>query len=51
MIDDGFEFPPTAHPAREMFSAILFVFLIAVLAMFTATLFVLLIAALAWVWL
>lgn len=36
MIDDGFEFPPTAHPAREMFTASLLLFLI---------------AALAWVWL
>ena len=26
--DDGFDFPPTAHPARELFTASLFVFLI-----------------------
>ena len=26
--DDGFDFPPTAHPGRELFTASLFVLLI-----------------------
>jgi hypothetical protein len=26
--DDGYDFPPTAHPARELFTASLFVLLI-----------------------
>ena len=26
--DDGFDFPPTAHPGRELFTAILFVLLV-----------------------
>ena len=26
--DDGLDFPPTAHPGRELFTASLFVFLI-----------------------
>jgi CDP-diglyceride synthetase len=27
-VDDGFDFPPTAHPGRELFTAILFVLLV-----------------------
>jgi hypothetical protein len=27
-LDDGFDFPPTAHPGRELFTASLFVLLI-----------------------
>jgi hypothetical protein len=27
-VDDGFDFPPTAHPGRELFTAGLFVFLL-----------------------
>jgi hypothetical protein len=27
-VDDGFDFPPTAHPGRELFTASLFVLLI-----------------------
>ena len=27
-MDDGFDFPPTAHPGRELFTAILFVLLV-----------------------
>jgi hypothetical protein len=30
--DDGFDFPPTAHPGRELFTASLFVLLILALA-------------------
>lgn len=30
--DDGFDFPPTAHPGRELFTASLFVLLIMALA-------------------
>jgi hypothetical protein len=26
--DDGFDFPPTAHPGRELFTASLFILLI-----------------------
>jgi hypothetical protein len=26
--DDGFDFPPTAHPGRELFTASLFVLLV-----------------------
>ena len=32
--DDGFDFPPTAHPGRELFTATLFVLLILALAIF-----------------
>jgi hypothetical protein len=31
--DDGFDFPPTAHPALELFTASLFVLLITALVM------------------